>query len=205
MNRLTGLTGIIAALMVVMTASRLSTVAQNVPNKGSSDTLPDGPGKEIVIKKCIRCHDVRQTTMRPGSGSEDEWGAVVDKMMSRGADLTDDEADLVVQYLATNYGPNSKTPHSASPATAAGNPSPDKAAPTGGVADAGSSETSSPVNVNKTTAEELEAALGLSKAEAEAIVQYREQHGSLKDWQEVSSIPGVPPEKIKDNQKRLIF
>lgn len=204
MTRLTSLTSIIAVLTIVITASRFSIVAQTVPNKASTDTLPDGPGKDIVIKKCIRCHDVRQTTMRPGTGSPDEWEQVVERMMSRGADLSDDEIDLVVQYLSTNYGPNSKSPHPASPAVTEPS-STDKTAPSGAAAPAASPDSSSLVNVNKATAEELESALGLSKAEAGAIVQYREQHGDLKNWQEVSSIPGVPPEKIKDNQKRLVF
>jgi DNA uptake protein ComE-like DNA-binding protein len=53
--------------------------------------------------------------------------------------------------------------------------------------------------------DELESALGLSRTQAEAIARYRERHGNFKSWQEVSSVPGVPPEKIKDHQKSLIF
>src|SRR5580704_7331348 len=138
MTRLTRLTSTIAVLTIAMTASRFSTVAQSVPNKATTDTLPDGPGKDIVIKKCIRCHDVRQTTIRPGSGSPDEWEQVVERMMSRGADLSDDEIDLVVQYLATNYGPNSKNSHSAPPAGTEP-PSSDKTTPSGSATPAASS------------------------------------------------------------------
>jgi competence protein ComEA len=197
----------IAVLTIVMAASWCSTVAQSTPNKADSETLPDGPGKEIVIKKCLPCHNVRVTTARRGSGSADEWEQVVNKMVSQGADLSDDEIDLVVQYLVTNYGPDSKNAHAASPGTGT-EPSPDKTAPpasSSAAATPAPPKPSDPVHVNKASVDELESALGLSKAEAEAIVRYREQHGDFKTWQEISSIPGVPPEKIKNNQKRLVF
>ena len=61
------------------------------------------------------------------------------------------------------------------------------------------------MNVNKAGVQELESSLGLSETEAEAIVHHREQNGNFKTWQEVSSVPGVPAEKISNNQKRLVF
>jgi DNA uptake protein ComE-like DNA-binding protein len=37
------------------------------------------------------------------------------------------------------------------------------------------------------------------------IVRHREQSGNYKTWEDVSSVPGVSAEKIKENQKRLTF
>jgi len=126
-------------------------------------------------------------------------------MLSKGADLSDDDAATLVQYLAAHYGPaggQAASPATAAPATAA-QPSPDKASPSG--ATAAAPDSSIPVNVNKAGAQELESSLGLSAAEANAIIQYRQQHGDFKTWQEVSSVPGVAADKIKDNEKRLVF
>jgi competence ComEA-like helix-hairpin-helix protein len=207
MTWLTALASSIAVLAIVMAGSWCSSIAQSAPNNAGSETLPDGPGKEIVIKKCLPCHNVRVTTARRGSGSADEWEQVVNKMVSQGAELSDDEIDLVVQYLSVNYGPNSRSTHSSSPEKEA-EPSSDKRAPqTDSAAPASpvSSNPPGPVRVNKASVDQLQSALGLSRTQAEAIARYRERHGDFKSWQEVSSVPGVPPEKIKDHQKSLIF
>jgi competence ComEA-like helix-hairpin-helix protein len=207
MTWLSALASSIAVLTIVMAGSWCGTIAQSAPNNAGSETLPDGPGKEIVIKKCLPCHNVRVTTARRGSGSADEWEQVVDKMVSQGAELSDDEIDLVVQYLSINYGPNSTSTHPASSGKES-EPSSDKKSPqtsSGAPSSPGPSNPSGPVRVNKASVDELESALGLSRTQAEAIARYRERHGDFKSWQEVSSVPGVPPEKIRDHQKRLIF
>lgn len=206
MIRLTTLTGMLAILTVAMAASWCCAVAQTTPNQADSETLPDAPGKEVIVKKCLPCHNVRVTTARRGAGTTEEWEKVVDKMVSQGADLSDDEIDLAVDYLTTYYGPKSKKPPAAStaapaePSSLAEEPAPSDAKPAPAPADA-----SDTVNMNKASTEELKSALGLTQAEAEAIVQYREQKGDFKIWQDVSSVPGVPPKKIEDNQKRLVF
>lgn len=206
MTRLTALTGIFVVLAIAMAASWCRTVAQTTPNQADSETLPDGPGKEVIIKKCLPCHNVRVTTAHRGAGTTDEWEKVVDKMVSQGAELSDDDIDLAVNYLTTYYGPKPKSPPAAStaapaePSSSAGNPDASDARPAPAPAEA-----SGKINVNMASAEELKSALGLTQAEAEAIVRYRAQKGDFKTWQDVSSVPGVPPEKIKDNQKRLVF
>ncbi len=179
--------------------------AQSAP--AGPGTLPDGPGKAIVLKSCTACHDAQQATSK--LGTVDDWTQTVNDMLSKGADLSDDDAATVVQYLAAHYGRASKpangqvaSPATAAPATAA-QPSSANGSPSG--AAAAPPDSSSPVNVNKADAQELESSLGLSAAEANAIIQYRQQHGDFKTWQEVSSVPGVAADKIKDNQKRLVF
>ena len=63
--------------------------------------LPNGPGKAVVEKICSKCHDlegvVRNRNTREG------WEMVVDEMMARGAEGTDQEIDQVIEYLATNF------------------------------------------------------------------------------------------------------
>ena len=146
--------------------------------------------------------------------TEDEWGEEVDKMVSRGAILSDDETDQVITYLSTHYGPNDSKSGQTATQGPAGQPSssqssspdnPAQPAASPSATPSPSSDTSSPVNVNKALVQELESSLGLSETEAEAIIHYREQNGNFKTWQEVSTVPGVPAEKIRDNQKRIAF
>ena len=40
-----------------------------------------------------------------------EWDQVVNQMVSRGADLSDEEIDTVIEYLSKNYGPLDQTQH----------------------------------------------------------------------------------------------
>jgi mono/diheme cytochrome c family protein len=65
--------------------------------------MPDGAGKEVVQKQCAVCHALTVVTAK--HASRKEWEQVVNQMVSRGADLTDDEIDTVLEYLTKNYGP----------------------------------------------------------------------------------------------------
>jgi mono/diheme cytochrome c family protein len=64
--------------------------------------LPDGPGREVVVKVCTSCHGPEKFVWH--EGNEDHWQAVVDKMISKGATATNAEFDQVVAYLSKNFG-----------------------------------------------------------------------------------------------------
>jgi competence ComEA-like helix-hairpin-helix protein len=63
----------------------------------------------------------------------------------------------------------------------------------------------STVNVNKTSASELQKALGLTDKEAASIVNARTTHGNFKDWQEVAKVEGVDSKKIEAKKDMLSF
>ena len=65
--------------------------------------LPDGPGKEVVVKVCGNCHDYSVFTQ--DHNTRDRWDAIVQDMVSRGAEGTDAELDQVVSYLTAHFGP----------------------------------------------------------------------------------------------------
>src|SRR5271165_2145226 len=65
-------------------------------------TLPPGKGKAIIQRTCISCHALKVVTAK--RASKEQWSALVDQMMSRGADLEDDEVEIVVDYLARKFG-----------------------------------------------------------------------------------------------------
>jgi competence ComEA-like helix-hairpin-helix protein len=168
--------------------------------KQDDSALPDGPGKEIIKKSCSQCHNASVIVTKPGR-TDDDWTDILNKMIGRGAVLSDEDGDTLLDYLSTNFGPSWKGKPSTSPPAAGAAPDSSKSS---SAAEAQAAN-SAPVNVNKASAQELATALGLTPDEAESIVKHREQSGNYKTWQDVASVPSVPAEKIKENQKRLTF
>jgi mono/diheme cytochrome c family protein len=71
--------------------------------QSAEPTLPNGPGKDIVLRACVKCHSLKITTSK--RASEDEWATSVNNMVNRGAVLSDDEIDEVIDYLSKNFKP----------------------------------------------------------------------------------------------------
>ncbi|HEY0263144.1 MAG TPA: helix-hairpin-helix domain-containing protein [Granulicella sp.] len=61
------------------------------------------------------------------------------------------------------------------------------------------------VNINTAAADALASALGLTKAEAEAIVQYRTEKGPFKDVDAVKQVPGIDAAKVDAAKDRIDF
>ena len=59
--------------------------------------FPDGPGKEILEKKCSTCHAPEQVTTF--GRSAEEWHEVVVNMIDLGAEVNEEEAKVLVEYL----------------------------------------------------------------------------------------------------------
>ncbi len=64
--------------------------------------IPAGPGKEIVTKRCGGCHGLDAITAE--SRTERDWRKKVDKMIDRGAEVTDEEYQPIIKYLVANFG-----------------------------------------------------------------------------------------------------
>ena len=74
--------------------------AQSAPN------LPAGKGKAEFARVCGKCHGVEIIIKK--TDTAEGWADVVDDMVSRGAQGTDDDFDLVVKYLAAQFSPKGK-------------------------------------------------------------------------------------------------
>src|SRR5579863_797562 len=64
--------------------------------------LPEGAGKEIVMKVCTTCHGIDHFTGK--KKTKDEWNDTVDKMAQRGAQASDEEFATIVTYLTKYFG-----------------------------------------------------------------------------------------------------
>lgn len=64
--------------------------------------LPDAPGKNILLSNCTICHDLRRVKLQ-GAGVEG-WEDTLSAMFNEGAQLSDQEYSVLLEYLATYFG-----------------------------------------------------------------------------------------------------
>jgi predicted secreted protein len=70
---------------------------------GAQNALPPGEGRDLLATACSQCHALNVIrSMREGA---EGWKRHVYNMVTRGAQLNAREADMVVAYLAANFGP----------------------------------------------------------------------------------------------------
>ena len=70
--------------------------------------LPDGPGKAELEKMCLQCHDVaKSVSLRQDRNG---WGATMTKMIAMGMQGSDEDMQLVLDYLAKNFPPEALPP-----------------------------------------------------------------------------------------------
>lgn len=65
--------------------------------------LPDGDGKKILLQICTICHDLQK--VRRSLFTPDGWKGVLEEMIVGGAPLTDDNFEILLTYLSTNFRP----------------------------------------------------------------------------------------------------
>ena len=63
--------------------------------------LPDGPGKDVVMKVCAGCHDPEVVAAQ--KLSRDEWGDKISHMVELGAKGTEAEFYQVLDYLSAHF------------------------------------------------------------------------------------------------------
>jgi competence protein ComEA len=61
------------------------------------------------------------------------------------------------------------------------------------------------INVNTAAAEDLQSNLMLTPQEAATLVQYRKDHGKIKDWVALSKIPGIDSKKLESHKDQIVF
>lgn len=70
--------------------------------------LADGPGRDLVIGVCSICHSTTYISMQPPLPAA-AWAATVDKMIKTfGANISDDVARQITQYLQNHYTPETR-------------------------------------------------------------------------------------------------
>lgn len=63
--------------------------------------LPEGPGRDLLIRTCTGCHTPE--SFASYRFTKEEYHAIVYRMAARGAQATDPELDQIAGYLAKNF------------------------------------------------------------------------------------------------------
>jgi len=132
--------------------------------------MPEGAGKQIILRECTTCHLPDHFTKY--RHSNEEWQAIVIRMAPRTRSITKDETDTVLKYLSVNF------------------PKVDDA---------------TKLNVNKATVQDIVTRLGLTPEEAKAVIDYRQRHGTFREWGELLAIYGVDGRRIEAIKDRISF
>lgn len=83
-------------------AAGLASAADDADSRG----LPEGPGKETVVKLCLSCHGAGN--FRKKRLGKEGWSEQVADMIDRGAQATGAQADAIIEYLTREFGNGSK-------------------------------------------------------------------------------------------------
>lgn len=69
------------------------------PNAAPAD--PQMEGQSLLEQRCAGCHTLDRVSAQ--SGLNADWEAIVSRMILKGANLSDEEKAILVQFLAENY------------------------------------------------------------------------------------------------------
>ncbi|MGC2661675.1 MAG: helix-hairpin-helix domain-containing protein [Bryobacteraceae bacterium] len=78
--------------------------------------LPPGPGQNLVVQLCGRCHSPELAASQ--HQSHQQWEGTISKMIGLGAQGTDDQFEIIATYLTKNFGPPPPRPLNVNDATA---------------------------------------------------------------------------------------
>ncbi|WKJ91049.1 helix-hairpin-helix domain-containing protein [Methylomonas montana] len=63
-----------------------------------------------------------------------------------------------------------------------------------------------PININQADAEAISKALtGIGPKKAEAVVQYRKEHGDFKTLKDLENVSGIGEKTVQQNEKNIVF
>jgi cytochrome c5 len=70
----------------------------------SSDQLPDGAGRQILMSACVACHGLREVTKFRGFYTRQQWRDIVLTMVDYGAPVGEKDAEVLTDYLTETLG-----------------------------------------------------------------------------------------------------
>jgi competence protein ComEA len=158
--------GMLILILSGVVGSSAGQNAQLPANAGEG--LPDGPGKDVMVRSCAPCHEARRAAS--ARLTREGWSAVIDSMRKRGAKVSDEDFPIILDYLSAHF----------------------------------LGEAQQPLNLNTAAQIDLEAAGGLLRREAAAVIRYREQHGRFKSVDELKNVPGLDFKKIESRKDALV-
>ena len=68
-----------------------------------TEPSPAGDGAALLEERCTVCHGLDRTTS--ARKTRDQWEQTVVRMVGKGAELNEEEQEILIAYLAETYGP----------------------------------------------------------------------------------------------------
>jgi cytochrome c1 len=65
--------------------------------------VADGRAQELLDSVCVPCHNL--TRVQTKNLAQSDWRLIVNRMKDRAAELSDEDASALTDYLAKTYGP----------------------------------------------------------------------------------------------------
>ncbi|NIN67245.1 MAG: hypothetical protein GTO63_21615 [Anaerolineae bacterium] len=94
----------VAAFVLLALIAACGGGEEPTPPPSSPSTPPQlASGAELLKARCTRCHTLDR--VMAASKTQAEWEATVARMRGKGAEVTDEEAQILIEYLAETYGP----------------------------------------------------------------------------------------------------
>ncbi len=89
--------------LLLIPAGRVLIPAVRAQSQTEVENLPEAKGKDVVERVCSACHEPQ--TVSRFRKSKDDWSAVIDDMVTKGADASDADFETIIGYLAKCFGP----------------------------------------------------------------------------------------------------
>jgi hypothetical protein len=95
-------TRLAAVLILVLIAGLSAGCGENEPQEPEARG-PTVTGLTLLNDRCTECHTLDR--VQNASMTREQWNETVEDMIDRGAELDEREKELLVEYLAQQYGP----------------------------------------------------------------------------------------------------
>jgi mono/diheme cytochrome c family protein len=102
---------ILSAVCCLHRADAVAAPISRTPASSWADKMPEGEGKRIAVESCQFCHTLEKIVLAPRA--KDDWKLTVEAMIKQGAPVSEEDIEILVEYLAANFGPpgsESRTP-----------------------------------------------------------------------------------------------
>jgi mono/diheme cytochrome c family protein len=94
---------------MVMARTDAMVMAVHDADASAAPSIDMAQAEALFQKKCIDCHEIDETEQHGGDDVAG-WRSVVAAMVEEGTELTDEEANLITQYLAVKYPAKKEAP-----------------------------------------------------------------------------------------------
>lgn len=99
-NRISGL-----LMLVLLAGTKTAHAAESLQTVHQPGVdLPEGEGRTLLLAACTRCHDLRGLSAYKGYWSNAHWRNMIETMVKNGASLTEQQTEILAEYLAEHFG-----------------------------------------------------------------------------------------------------